>query len=144
MVELMFHSPCGPRDAPPAIGWSPPYPIEPPRARVAPIAIARRRAAETVRLSPARHAGAVRRLPVARSGDPARGWRRDADTGPADRERQSGRRATPVSRAPRSRLAPAGGAVSKGAEEAGAEIIGQQRPRAGRAGASGQASRTHS
>src|SRR5438093_10757822 len=124
MMKLVFHHRHGARDAPPAAGWGPAHPVEPARARVAPLAGARRGAAQTHRLSLARHAGAVRRFPVAGSGDPARGRRRDADSGPADREGQSGRRTTPVPRAARSRLSPAGRALSKSPQKAGAEVIG--------------------
>src|SRR5262245_26189243 len=84
MVQLVFHPTYGARDSPPAAGRSPAHPVEPPRARVAPVAVARRGPAQTLGVSPARHAGAVRGLPVARPGDPARGRRRDAHSGPAD------------------------------------------------------------
>ncbi len=50
-------------------------------------------AAQALRLPAARHARAVRGLPVARAGDPARGWRRDPRPRPADRERDARRRA---------------------------------------------------
>src|SRR5262249_7729072 len=118
--------------------------LESPGPRVAPIAVARRGAAKAVRLPLARHARAVRGLPVAGSGDRAGGGRGDAHTGPADRKRQSGRRATPVPRAAPLRLSPAGGAVSKDPQEVGPKVIRQERARAGGAGASGQGSPTHS
>src|SRR5262245_22281457 len=99
LVKLVFHTLHGSVDAPPDAGWGPSHSVEPPRARVASFAVARCGAAQTVRLSPARHARAVRRLPVARSGDPAGRRGRDPDSSPADRERGPGRRATSVPRA---------------------------------------------
>ena len=64
----------------------PPHAVEPARAGVAAAPLARRRAAEALRLPPARHAGAVRGLPVARAGGPARGRGRHPRARPADRE----------------------------------------------------------
>src|SRR5215471_932965 len=96
---LLFHRLHGANGAPPTARWSPAHAVELARARVAPIAVAGGGPVEAIRLSPARHSGAVRRLPVAGSGNPAGGRRGDAHTGPADRERRSGRRATPVPRA---------------------------------------------
>src|SRR5215831_1841606 len=122
-VKLLFHSRNG--HAPPPAGGPRAQPLEPPRARVAPIAIARGGAAQALRLPAARYAGAVRGLPVARPGDPARGGRRDADPDPADRERRPGRRAPPVLRAPRSRLSAARSALSQGPQEARAEVGGE-------------------
>ena len=46
-------------------------------------------AAQALGVPAARHAGAVRGLPVARAGDPARRRRRDAHPRPADRERDA-------------------------------------------------------
>src|SRR5262245_54179182 len=141
-MKLLFH-PEYERDAPPPAGRPPPQPLEPARARVAPLAVARGGAPQALRLPAARYAGAVRGLSVARPGDPARGWRRDPDPDPADRERRPGRRAPPVPRAARSRLSAARRALSQGPQEARAQVSGEERAGAGGAGAACQGSSTH-
>src|SRR5262245_35366078 len=125
-MKLLFHGAHG--DASSLAGGVAALPLEPPRARVASIAVARCGAAQTLRLPAARYARAVRGLSVARPGDPARGRRSDADPDPADRERRSGRRTAPVLRAARSRLSAARRALPQGSQTPGAEISGEERP----------------
>src|SRR5215467_2369186 len=107
-MKLLFHIPhAHGLDPPSAAGRASAPSVESPRARLAAIAVARCGAAQTLRLPPARYAGAVRGFSVARPGDPARGRRGDADPDPADRECQPGRCTPPIPRASRSGLSAA-------------------------------------
>ena len=109
-------------------------PVEPSRPRVAAAAVAGRGGPQALRLSAARHARALRGLPVARAGDPAGRGRRHADPRPADREPQPRRGAPALPRAARPGLSPARGAVPQGAPEARQETEDDPAPRRGGAG----------
>src|SRR4029434_10513385 len=86
--------------APPARGTTPSA-LEPSRACVAEAPVAGGGGAQALSLSPARHAGALRGLPVAGAGDRARGRGGDADPRGADRESPSrGGAAAPPRAAP--------------------------------------------
>src|ERR1700758_3474066 len=110
------------RDTPPAPGRPASHALEPPRARVAAAALAGRGPPQALGLPLARHARAVRGLPVARPGDPARRWGGDADSGSADRKRLVGGRGAAVPRAARPGLPTAGGPLSQSAREPRSEV----------------------